>query len=597
MAGNPFLDDLGVAPSEASNPFLADSTDEPAEPKDTSNWLDRVNAAGQGLSFGFADEIGSAMAAAVASLGSDASFSDIYASMMESEKAKRDAYKKSHPKEAIALEIAGGLATGGAGVGRAAATTAAKKALPKAASLAKGGGVAATEGAIQGFGSTDGSLKDRLSGAKTGAAFGAGAKLGMDVIGKGAKTALNQATKRRVTQELGKGDDFVPINLADREGAFGEFYKNTVGRAYGGSDIAKQTRVVRDKASQEIAETDAQFVEKVFKKSTPEGFDADTLSMHSPETALGELGDAWKNSSFQSVKGRDFKVNDKELMDEIVAAVDDPALRDSTNGILETVRKKISKPMSRDMIPPPEGRQYTSSGVGVKKVPPTASDVGTIGGKDIMEARNWFKRNIQRSTTDPTTKLQNAAYAKAANAIDDRIRAQLDGDELQSFDTELDNWGKWSVLEESMNRAGKAGIDIPTPKMVLQSSTGRRPKQAGLGTAPHQQHAKSEVARNKGLTQALKEAEQAIPPNTTGWSKAVNTGLLGLPTGGITPLAILSGAGTAKGLSAPNAQRFVAGQTDKQKMIAELLRKYENSAFQTGGERLGSSVRRAAIAD
>jgi len=570
---------------------------EPAPPEDTSNWVDRVNAAGQGLSLGFADEIGSGLAAGVASLGSDESFSDIYQSMMASEKAKRDTYKELHPKEAMALEIAGGLATGGAGAGRAAVTTAAKGALPKALSVAKGVGTAATEGAIQGFGSADGSIEDRAEGAKTGAIFGGGAKLGMDVLGKTGKTLLNQASKRRIAQELGRGDDFIPINIADREGALGEFYKNTVGRAYGGSAIAKQSRVVRDKAAKEITDTDAVFVDRVFKNSAPEGFDVDKLSTHNPQTALAELGDAWKNSSFQSVKGRDFRINDRELMDDIVAAVDDPALRDSTNGILDTIRKKVSKPMARDMIPPPKSRQYAADGVGVKKIPPAESDVGTIAGDDIMEARNWFKRNIQRSTIDPNTKLQNAAYAKAANAIDDRIRSQLDGDELKSFDTELDNWGKWSVVEESMGRAGKAGLDAPTPKMVLQSATGRRPKQAGLGTAPHQPYAKAEVARDKRLTQALKDAERATPPNTTGWSKAVNTGLLGAPTGGITPVALATGAGTAKTLSTPNAQRLLAGQTDPQKIMAELLRKYENSAVQTGGERLASSVRRAAIGD
>jgi hypothetical protein len=122
---------------------------------DGSNWLGRANAGLQGLTVGLADEIGTGIAAGAAKLaGSDESYGDIYSGMMDSEQAKRDEYTKNNAGESLALELAGGLATGIAGSGRLMAAKGLQNAT-KAKKLAALSGLGAAEGGIGGFATGD----------------------------------------------------------------------------------------------------------------------------------------------------------------------------------------------------------------------------------------------------------------------------------------------------------------------------------------------------------------------------------------------------------------------------------------------------------
>lgn len=125
---------------------------------------------GQGASFGFADEIGGGIAALAGSIRTGESFNDAYDKIQKDLAAKRQAFGEDNPVLAPVLEIAGGLATGGAGAGKVLGS----QAVRNAPALARGAamtGTGAAEGALYGAGTAD--AGERLQGAAEGGAYGA----------------------------------------------------------------------------------------------------------------------------------------------------------------------------------------------------------------------------------------------------------------------------------------------------------------------------------------------------------------------------------------------------------------------------------------
>jgi hypothetical protein len=111
---------------------------------------------GQGLALGFGDEI----EAVGASLLGDETYGEAVGRI----RADMDEYRKDNAGKALAMELGGGLLTGGYGAGRAALAAGARGAIKAGAKA--GAGV----GGVAGFGSGEG-----LEGSLTGAAIGAGA--------------------------------------------------------------------------------------------------------------------------------------------------------------------------------------------------------------------------------------------------------------------------------------------------------------------------------------------------------------------------------------------------------------------------------------
>lgn len=100
---------------------------------------------GQGLTFGFGDEITSGVEALVRSLGSERTFDDIFSEEQQRKKELREAFEAENPGAAITAELLGGLATGGAGAGRVLAS----QAIRNAPRLLRGTALAGT-GAVEG---------------------------------------------------------------------------------------------------------------------------------------------------------------------------------------------------------------------------------------------------------------------------------------------------------------------------------------------------------------------------------------------------------------------------------------------------------------
>ena len=158
------------------------------------NWYDPVRAALQGVTLGFSDEIGAGIAAVPASLATGKPYKDVYRDMHSQLGEEREAYSEAHPVESAALNIGGGIATGGAGLARVGAKTAG---MSLGKRIAANAGIGAAEGAIAGAGAA--APGERAAGAAIGAPLGA---FGGAVVGGAQK---NTALKREIGEMLKDG--------------------------------------------------------------------------------------------------------------------------------------------------------------------------------------------------------------------------------------------------------------------------------------------------------------------------------------------------------------------------------------------------------
>lgn len=130
-----------------------------------------ARAVGQGLSLGFGDEIEAGLRTGFGFLGDyDKTVKDVRGNIKD--------FREENPYGSLALELGGGLLTGGLGAGRVSASALGRKILAsRAGNTGLGATVGVTEGAIAGAGSADGDLGDRavgaLAGGTLGGAFGA----------------------------------------------------------------------------------------------------------------------------------------------------------------------------------------------------------------------------------------------------------------------------------------------------------------------------------------------------------------------------------------------------------------------------------------
>ena len=126
------------------------------------------NSLGQGLTFGFSDELAAGLVATFTSPFSNETFNEIYDRQVEEERSIIKAGQEKYPLLSLTGEIAGGIPTG-LGMFRAGAI-----ALKNAPRLAKIMGIGAVEGGIYGAGVAEegGTIEGATRGAGFGAALG-----------------------------------------------------------------------------------------------------------------------------------------------------------------------------------------------------------------------------------------------------------------------------------------------------------------------------------------------------------------------------------------------------------------------------------------
>tara|TARA_R110000803_G_C11989465_1_gene321791 strand:+ start:13931 stop:16057 length:2127 start_codon:yes stop_codon:yes gene_type:complete len=658
--------------AQSSGSYREKATAKEAAPEEDegTDWIGGINQFGQGLSMGMADEIGTGIAAtAVKAMGGEEDWTDIYDSMMESEARKRSAFQKKNPKTSLALNLAGGLATGGAGAAKLI-----PQGLTKAKALAAGLGVASAEGAVTGFASAN--PGSRLKGAGMGAALGPLAKAGLDTVGKGvgmvAKPILNQIGKRRIAQDVTPGDKFMPINMTEDRGALQNFYRNTVAPAIGGGNIAKQSQAVIDRAAEKsqktgraLGKTTAQLEGKRAAESARHGIEsqqgidaiarrgddlidsatsrsagsqmakdssfrnraaqeslpgsapsgaADDLASMTPTQANKYMDEIWAKHGFSGVRGRDFNINTKDVVDKTLEKMDGAAMAEFAPAIRSRLTNAFNSKM--DLRGKPEGFSTTT---GLRSAKPDRTK-GSIKGDDLMSIRNSLRMEASALQESGESALKGAALRKAAHAIDEQIKLQL-GSKSKDFVKELSAWGTRRTYDGAVTK----GLDKFSPKDWMAASKAYSNKRYARGDAPLQSPAQSNIADQEWAGSSLKKTLSDIKSGTskaTGLAKsrakrdaqnikdaAQPDSLSGLkrsaeaakkaestlkaraPAKNVNPATkfiataalsapgiaaaglpgIASGAGVAKLLTIQKVQQFIAGQTDKQKALAQWL--------------------------
>lgn len=569
---NPFdeFDSQPVASetTPVQNPFdtFDEYEDMPKEVKELEDgsWTDDPVMASrmllEGLTFGWGDEIGAAVAAAAVKAGGDEkSYAQIYSEIKGSLQEEEKAYREANPTASIALNVIGGFGTGGLG-------TASK--LGTVTKAAIGGGVAGAGVADQG---------DTLKGAATGAVFGAG----VGSVFKGGGWLWDEGTKRRVANELGKGDKFVPIHLADgnEDETIGSFYRTVVGTSFGGgsnlkaqeakiinpvrlrlgavkeayekakgnakdalttakadinrvkadkiADISElklnvrelgqeSQRSIRDaftsqkekalmSATQQIdssvKEAERAFRSQAILKSIPDGTPADVvdsiLSSKTPNVAMQRLDEAWSKEGFKMLKDRKFQINSKSVSNEIAAKLkDDPLFAVMEKG----------------------GFQKTLDNVTSFIEDRTAK--GWIDGEDLSAIRSRLGMLAnQKSDAGGQAAVEQAIFKQMQDVLNDRVKSQLSGKSLKSFNAHTEGWKAHTTLRDAVTaaskKAGQGGEFTPDQWVSAIHKNSPRASRQGGGVLREEADdlAKLGLERDSHITKAtdviVKRAEKA----------------------------------------------------------------------------------------
>lgn len=183
---------------------------------------DLAQAAGDGLFFGFGDEISArlnAMTGYDARTGSYGNFGTTYADQLAAVRGEQDQFREENPKTAFGAQMAGAVAPALLGVGAVASAATVPQAMVRGAQLG------AAAGAVQGFGEGEGGIANRVNSGITGGVIGAG--IGGAIPGvaniarEGYRAAASAVRDSRIGNQIGGALGISP--------AAGRFVGNSIG--------------------------------------------------------------------------------------------------------------------------------------------------------------------------------------------------------------------------------------------------------------------------------------------------------------------------------------------------------------------------------
>jgi len=583
----------------------------------------------EGATFGWGDEISSGMAAGMGGianmLGDDdgSTFSERYKDIKGAEDDRRKVFQKANPKTTLAANVVGGLTTGGLGLTKSLGTQAFKQA-STAGKLLRTAGVGAVEGGLAGAGASDtgADAGEMIKDTARGAAIGAALPLAMKGVGGAWRGMSNRHVADDVVNAAG---EVTPLNISAKGTFIGDKYQKMVAPAYGGGKVIEQSQKVMGKtlakqaAAKEALEaakttsvTDASKLSRAEIRAnsmptdiTPELKTKILASDGQEANKLLEV--AWK-SGFKEVKEQTFNINPKQLVKDALDELDDPAYADFRKLIFDSMTHKLKGGFIPNTAAPLA--KYTAKGMSSVRTPRVKLGEGTIKGDWLMQARNDLKIMASDIADKGAGALEIGALHKASRRIDDLINAQLPKGAKKAFARDLKNWGSNRLLADSTTKAVVKGQGEASIENILQTSVTRNPRAMRTGSGKYQTELQgSQVSLQGGLAKAKANLEAAnvevselrkhMPkeiPDTL--NSLVNTGVLGAPAAILHPAAVLpAGAGAARTLASPTTQRIIAGQTNAQTKIADIIRRFDtNIASKYGGrESLRGATSRAGI--
>lgn len=551
-----------------------------------------------------------------------------YSMYLADQRAVDDEFRRENPGIAIGAEIAGSIVSPinkiAPGVGRTGSTL--RKTLE---SMGRG----TLEGGVVGFAEGRGSLEDRIDNARKGASIG-GLMSGA-ISGTGG--ALGRTiSKRRIARELGKGDDFVPANIADPEGGAGAFVRKYIGNAIGGrGQIGRQessyfrnnpritglvedgeslfpntvgtrhaVKNLKDKITEEatlasdtlnrqqkaipaavkgsVSEIDQQGARQLFDLAMPDTMPQEIKDqIRSLDYDQGEelLSKWWGQNGFKTVKGRDFDW-DAGLRKELKSlSENDPVfalvLGDAAAKVDGLVNRLVRQGKKlEDLVP----QDYIDE---LSKV-----EIAGINGDALMELRNTFARPANKGGPNISGKMQRQIVKK----FDDMIKGQL-GDQAPLFQSELDSWGAKQGVSGAAAKARKKGQEALKSSQIgssLRNTESNKTafkvlKQTEKAKRLAQEQASKQQSRlantRKRMAQRAKSAKNRVDREASGILDNPPSSWSQLASTAIlgAPVsfgvgAVPAGVAIATGLGSQTGQRLIAGQTNVQKMLAEALR-------------------------
>ena len=299
---------------------------------------------GQGLSFGFGDELaGGARALLSGDWDSIDTFKDSYASFRDDERAQIARFSEDHPFAAFMAEMGGGVLTGGMGLARGLAKAGLKE-VAKGATTSGAAGRGAIEGGLYGVGSAEGDGLDQLKNAGFESVLGAGLGGGLTKLG-------DAISKRRIVdQDLVDPEtgEFTPLHLAaDEESSVGSFYRSVLGKGlFGGRLLRDQQRPAVSKAN---ADVDDIVDEQDFRRIEA---DIDIEDARARADDLKDQSNGIKEELESANRRIDDEVEVAELRREVADADELARIDDDLQRSTDTIEREFRELAGLEGLPP-----------------------------------------------------------------------------------------------------------------------------------------------------------------------------------------------------------------------------------------------------
>jgi hypothetical protein len=501
-----------------------------------------VRALGQGLTMNLADEVSSGMGAFggmasdfITGSDDDRGFGQRYSDQMDASANLREDFREEMPNTALASEIGGAVAGGGAGVAKVLGTQAVRNSsgLLKALAASIAGG---TEGAVAGFGAGN-SLEDRLDKGKTGMMLGAA----VPAVLSGAGALTRGASNRfKLDNEIEVLDGVQqPLNLANPNGARGKTYRDVVGNAFGGRGVynssqpfikraqdlvdekaARVTQVAKggrnvteavnkrggfavsqtkqagkeqvDNAVQARKTADSNatdLLDSTFRKdmtdaSLPANFSDEGRRLLAdpsvnPTAKMDRIAREWTKNGFNSIKGVTFDIDKPTFQRQMKGLFDnDPSLDTKAGEYMTAFSNRLDKAYNQNT------RQ--------------------MSGADLMELRNQYARSANK-TADAT---ERQVFRTIANKVDDLMLESMPDGSRAAFAAEKKAYDTSLILDKSTGSAASKKAGEFTPDEWLAAT----PKQRrGKGRGPQQETATNVQTQKNTIKEAQAGALKNLP--------------------------------------------------------------------------------------
>ena len=563
------------------------NTEAPPEPEmgaiDTARGA--IESFNRGTMFNWGDEIAGAGRAALDYLvptdadriarelegdtGERPGFRETYEMYRDDQRDVQEQFAKENPKTAVGLELGGSLASPANYIGPGLQAAKGAGVLKSAATLAPRG---AAEGAIAGAGATE--TPDEMGfGATRGAALGGAAS---GVLG-----GLGRAVSRRnIVEELGKGEEFVPIHMTSDDNLLTDLTREGLGRVGGAaSKLRNQEKRFLQHADEAVEAVQKNTDDVLKNRGAVNQIEMDLARKQAQESiseaAMDSQPGLWKATEATRFDPRKMGKQLKKYYGKDGRAFQE--VKDMKFDADDELIAILNKHFPDD--------EYAE----------TLRD--TVTGQRMMDLRNEFAIKANKGAQSKSGAEQRAF----AREIDDWMKSRMPGGkkgvEAARFQDELDSYAEYRAFMKTLGGSKKNRFD---PKKL--AAAGKGDKRA-LGEAAGQargETAEAAVETTKDQAKsALKKAKEEArvvhkrsAPKASGLSELFTTRALGGALDlGVRAATLPAGLGAGQLLASPSGQRALAGQTfwqkalqddERAKLLAQLLR--QTTSRQLAGE-------------